>query len=256
VPLFYERTLNEDQTSVDLNENPWSMDFAIACSNLAWYGRPKDLNATPYPVWRTKEWNTAVYRTKDRSTEVTITRQASPYLVHLLALKKCVVHPEITFVVRARSDMNYYLMYDDYAGAFIVNVDKIMPPDDTARNEMEKWKETVSYRRAFDTVEAVKFSKGTKGKGSNRGHDYFRKLLDSEAEMGADEDGRPYTTYHLGDAYYTGDIRKFVGVVRWKLSDMEVPDHYFPEYLQADLVSIGVGRRGRCAERRGVTRND
>ncbi len=60
VPLFREKTLNEDQIAVDLNENPWSMDFAIACSNLAWYGRPKDLNATPYPVWHTKEWNTAV----------------------------------------------------------------------------------------------------------------------------------------------------------------------------------------------------
>jgi hypothetical protein len=106
VPLFHERTLNEDQIAVDLNENPWIMDFAIACSNLACYGRPKDLNATSYPVLRTKEWNTAVYRKKDHSTEVTITQQASPYVMHLLALKKCVVHSEITFVVRARSDVN------------------------------------------------------------------------------------------------------------------------------------------------------
>jgi hypothetical protein len=241
VPLIYEKTLNEDQLAVDLNENPWSKDFAIACSNLAWYGRPKDLNATPYPVWRTKEWNTAVYGKNDRSTEVTITRQASPYLVHLLALKKCRVHPEITFVVRARSDVNFYLMYDDYAGAFVVAVDRIMQPDEAARNEIEKWKETVSYRRVFDTEEAVIFSKGQKGKGAKMGNEYFRKLLESEATKGADKDGRPYTTYHLGDAYYTGDIRKLVGVVRWKSSDMEVADDYFPEYLQADLVGTGMG---------------
>jgi hypothetical protein len=135
-----------------------------------------------------------------------------------------VVHPEITFVVRARSDVNFYLMSDDYAGAFVVAVDKIMQPDDTARNEIEKWKDTVSYRRGFDTEEAVIFSKGKRGKGSNMGNDYFRKLLESEAKKGADKDGRPYTTYNLGDAYYTGDIHKFVGVVRWKLSDMEVAD--------------------------------
>jgi hypothetical protein len=56
-----------------------------------------------------------------------------------------------------------------------VAVDKIMQPDDTARNEIEKRKKTVSYRRGFDTEEAVKFSKGKKGKGSNMGNDYFRK---------------------------------------------------------------------------------
>jgi hypothetical protein len=79
----------------------------------------------------------------------------------------------------------------------------------------------VSYRRVFDTEEAVIFSKGQKGKGAKMGNEYFRKLLESEATKGADKDGRPYTTYHLGDAYYTGDIRRLVGVVRWKSSDME-----------------------------------
>jgi hypothetical protein len=99
----------------------------------------------------------------------------------------------------------------------------------------------VSYRRVFDTEEAVIFSKGQKGKGAKMGNEYFRKLLESETKKGADKDGRPYTTYHLGDAYYTGDIRKLVGVVRWKSSDMEVADDYFPEYLQADLVGTGMG---------------
>ena len=77
------------------------------------------------------------------------------------------------------------------------------------------------------------------------GNDYFRKLLADEGEMDPDEYGRPYTTYHVGDAYYsdyTGDIRKLVGVVRWISKDMKaVADDYFPEYLQANLVITGAG---------------
>ncbi len=57
--------------------------------------------------------------------------------MNLLVYKKCVVHPEMTFAVLARSDVNYYLMPDDYAGAFVVVVNKIMPPDDTAPIEIE-----------------------------------------------------------------------------------------------------------------------
>jgi hypothetical protein len=51
--------LNQVQkTKVELNENPWSIDFAIGCSNLAWYGNPE----APYPVWLMKQRETAVYR--------------------------------------------------------------------------------------------------------------------------------------------------------------------------------------------------
>lgn len=112
-----------------------------------------------------KELNTAVYGKEDQSTVVTITRQESPYLVHLLKLRGCAVHPGITFVVRARSDVNYYLMFDDCAGACVVTVDKIMPPDDATRNESERWKETMSYKRAFRTDEAVMYSKAGKARG-------------------------------------------------------------------------------------------
>ena len=144
--------------------------------------------------------------------------------------------------MRARSDVNYYLMFDDCAGACVVTVDKIMPPDDATRNESERWKETMSYKRAFRTDEAVMYSKAGKARGLHMGNDYFRKLLAEEAKMDPDEYGRPYTTYHVGDAYYTGDIRKLVGVVRWISKDMKaVADDYFPEYLQADLVITGAG---------------
>ena len=242
VPLIHETTLNKEQSEVELNQNPWSMDFAIACSDIAWYGKPEDLSGPPIPVWRMKELNTAVYGKEDQSTVVTITRQESPYLVHLLKLRGCAVHPGITFVVRARSDVNYYLMFDDCAGACVVTVDKIMPPDDATRNESERWKETMSYKRAFRTDEAVMYSKAGKARGLHMGNDYFRKLLAEEAKMDPDEYGRPYTTYHVGDAYYTGDIRKLVGVVRWISKDMKaVADDYFPEYLQADLVITGAG---------------
>jgi hypothetical protein len=89
----------------------------------------------------------------------------------------------------------------------------------------------VSYKLVFDAEEAVKFSQGKMGKGSNMGNDYFCKLLDSEAEKGADEDSIPYTTYHLGDAHNTGDF--------W--SAASGPSRH---------------RGGRCAEHQGMTRND
>jgi hypothetical protein len=57
------------------------------------------------------------------------------------------LYPGISFVVRARSDVNYYLMLDEYAGACVVFVDKIMPPNQDAQNERDKWNETMSFKR-------------------------------------------------------------------------------------------------------------
>jgi hypothetical protein len=43
---------------------------------------------------------------------------------------------------------------------------------------------------------------------------------------------------HLGDVFYTGDIRTLVGVVRWKSEGAkDLAEDYFPEYLQEDLVA-------------------
>jgi hypothetical protein len=239
VPIFLSELNTNQTTKVKLNENPWSMDFAIACSDLAWYGNEQD----PYPVWLMKERDTAVYGKGDHASEVTITRRASPYIGNMLRLKECRVHPGISFVVSARSEKNYYLMFDSYAGAFPVMVDKIMPPDNDARNETDKWKETISYRRVFHTEEAVKYSRGTKDKGLRMGHAFFRRKLAEEQEF-SEANGLevPFTTYHLGDVFYTGDIRRLVGVVRWKSEGAkDLAEDYFPEYLQADLVITGAG---------------
>jgi hypothetical protein len=237
-PLFPGKVseLNQEQkTKVILNENPWSMDFAIACSDLMWYGNPE----APYPVWQMKALDTAVYGKGSHASEVTITRRASPYLAHLLNLKGCVVYPGISFVVQARSDKNYYLLFNDYAGACLVMVDKIMPPDEDARTETDKYKETISYRRVFTTEEAVKNSKSKKDKGVYMGNAFFRRKLLQEQTI-SDELGAPFTTYHIGDAYYTGDIRTIVGVVRWKSEGAnDLAEDYFAEYLQADLVNTG-----------------
>jgi hypothetical protein len=109
VPIFLSKLNTNQITKVKLNENPWSMDFAIACSNLAWYGNEQN----PYPVWLMKERDTAVYGKGDKASEVTITRRASPYLSNMLRLKECRVHPGISFVVSAHSEKNYYLMFDN-----------------------------------------------------------------------------------------------------------------------------------------------
>ena len=145
--------------------------------------------------------------------------------------------------MRARSDVNYYLMFNDYAGACIVFVEKIMPPDETTRNERDKWSETMSFRRVFCTEEAASamHSKGKTSRGKCMGNAFFLKKLHEEEGIG-EKNGEPFTTYHVGDAYYTGDIRTLVGVVRWKSVDAEnLAEDYFPEYLQADLVSTGLG---------------
>ena len=237
VPIFLS-TLNPNQiTKVKLNENPWSMDFAIACSNLAWYGNEQN----PYPVWLMKERDTAVYGKGDKASEVTITRRASPYLSNMLRLKECRVHPGISFVVSAHSEKNYYLLFDNWAGACLVMVDKIMPPDKDARNERDKWSETFSYRRVFRTDEAARYSKGTKDKGLRMGNAFFRrKLIEEEAFSKANNLEEPFTTYHVGDVFYTGDIRTLVGVVRWKSEGAkDLAEDYFPEYLQAELVITG-----------------
>jgi hypothetical protein len=239
VPVFLSKLNTNQTTKVQLNENPWSMDFAIACSNLAWYGNEQD----PYPVWLMKERDTAVYGKGDHASEVTITRRASPYIGNMLRLKECRVHPGISFVVSARSEKNYYLMFDSYAGAFPVMVDKIMLPDVDARNETDKWKETFSYRRVFSLEEAVKNSRGTKDKGVRMGHAFFRrKLAEEQAFSKANDLEVPFTTYHVGDVFYTGDIRTLVGVVRWKSERAkDLAEDYFPEYLQADLFITGAG---------------
>jgi hypothetical protein len=244
MPLFPVRVsaLNSAQTEkVTLNENPWSIDFAIACSNLAWYGNPNN----PSPVWLMKEPKTAVYGKEGdagNSSEVTITRRASPYLEKLLSLKGCTVHPGISFVVRAKSMVYYYLMFDSYAGACLVTVDKIMARD------QDDWSETMSYRRVFTTKESATQSKHKNDTGMNRGNAYFRALLLKEEQTAEEEDsseqnsGEPFTTYHVGDVYYKGDIRTLVGVVRWKNEARHtLPDDYFKEYLQADLVNTGAG---------------
>jgi hypothetical protein len=239
VPIFLSKLNTNQITKVKLNENPWSMDFAIACSDLAWYGNEQN----PYPVWLMKERDTAVYGKGDKASEVTITRRASPYLSNMLRLKECRVHPGISFVVSAHSEKNYYLMFDNWAGACLVMVDKIMPPDNDARNETDKWKETISCRRVFRTDEAVKYSKGTKDKGLRMGNAFFRrKLTEEEAFSKANNLEEPFTTYHVGDVFYTGDIRTLVGVVRWKSEGAkDLAEDYFPEYLQADLVITGAG---------------
>jgi hypothetical protein len=161
----------------------------------------------------------------------------------MLRLKECRVHPGISFVVSARSEKNYYLMFDSYAGAFPVMVDKIMLPDVDARNETDKWKETFSYRRVFSLEEAVKNSRGTKDKGVRMGHAFFRrKLAEEQAFSKANDLEVPFTTYHVGDVFYTGDIRTLVGVVRWKSERAkDLAEDYFPEYLQADLFITGAG---------------
>jgi hypothetical protein len=237
LPLTPSVVLNEKQVEVELGENPWSMDFAIGCSNLVWFGNPH----CAYPVWLMKELSTAVFRTKKGKHEVTIKRQPSVHLRYLLGQKGCTVSPGIEFVVRAGCDRTYYLLFDDNAGALVVQVERIMAPDNDTYDEHRKWSETMSFRRVFDTGDAVMKAKGQKDRGEFLGEKALRNLYRREQDI-AKERGEPYTTFHVGDNRYLGDIRTLVGVVRWKdecATDLE--DGYFSEYRPADLVITGKG---------------
>jgi hypothetical protein len=231
--------LNKDQKDVVIPKNIWSYDFAAACGHLDYYAKNRGSNMPSRQVWLMKERDTAVLALVGSHLEATITRRASPYLMKLLELKGFDLSSsdlKITFTVRCNSGRNFYLMYDDYAGVVTVIVEKIMSPkaDKTGNvDEDEKWKETCEYRRVFDTKDACIKSKGRPSSGEYMGEAYFRKLLEEEQQNGTE-------TFHSGDCIYKGDIRKLVGVVRWKKINLtEIPRDYFHEYAEADLFDRG-----------------
>ena len=236
--MINQKRLNPEQQNVEFDTNPWSADFAIGCSHLCYYGNP----SAPYPVWMMKERDTAVFSTSDKEhepAEATITRRQSRYLRILLGLKECAVPTGITFRVRARSDRHYYLKFDDWAGALIVKVEKIMAPNPDARDDKAKWKETMSFRRVFDTQEAVAKSKDQRDRGQALGGKAMKELWRREMQLEKDT-GQSHTTYHVGDCRYVGDIRTLVGVVRWKSERaQDLAEDYFSEYPDADEVTTG-----------------
>jgi hypothetical protein len=128
------------------------------------------------------------------------------------------------------------IVLEEYLSSFVLE----FPPfvargaDKTGNvDEDEKWKETFEYRRVFDTKDSAKKSKGRPSTGEYMGEAYFRKLYSEEKQNGTE-------TFHSGDCIYKGDIRKLVGVVRWKKFTMtEIPSGYFHEYAEADLFDRG-----------------
>jgi hypothetical protein len=248
-PLIVRPYLNEDQKKVVISGEVWSIDFAAKCAYLAWYETNRGQQQKP--VWLMKEKDTAVFRLTDgKNLEATITRRASPYLKKLLSLKKedesC---PEeisgdtvgLKFDVRANSGRNYYLMYNDYAGVLTVKVESIHKPiEDSVEdcpvdelNEDTRWKSTMSFRRVFDTSDAVKKAKDQNDNGIYMGEKSLRDIWSKEK-------AGHVSTVHEGDCVYKGDIRTLVGVVRWQKEGMrDLPKDYFVENLRADLLITG-----------------
>jgi hypothetical protein len=245
-PLFSQKStkcLNKDQQELRIEKEVWSYEFAAGCAHLLWYESNRG-NTASYHAWLMKEKDTAVFHSNDgHPLEVTITRRPSPLLKKLLGLKRahgsCPVEVsdhdvEIKFEVRANSGRNYYLMYHDYAGVVMVKLEKIMKPnenDDLVDDD--KWGETMSFRRVFDTPDAVNKAKHQQDNGIYMGELAMREVLRKEkANVIA-------PTVHEGDCTYLGDIRTLVGVVRWKKEGMnDLPKDYFSEN-RTDLVLTG-----------------
>jgi hypothetical protein len=246
IPLFSQKSrkcLNKDQQELRIAKEVWSYEFAAGCAHLVWY-ESNHGNSASYHAWLMKEKDTAVFHSNDgKHLEVTITRRPSPLLKKLLGLKRahgsCPVEVsdhdvEIKIEVRANSGRNYYLMYHDYAGVVMVKPEKIMKPnenDDLVDDA--KWGETMSFRRVFDTPDAVNKAKHQQDNGIYMGELAMREVLRKEK---ANEIA---PTVHEGDCTYLGDIRTLVGVVRWKKEGMnDLPKDYFSEN-RTDLVLTG-----------------
>jgi hypothetical protein len=245
-PLTGRQGLNQKQENLKIDKNKWSIDFAAACGDLAWY----DTNQDKAHVWLMKEKDTAVFNSVGKSLHATITRRASPYLKKLLSMKKehgsC---PDeisgdnigLNFDVRADSGRNYYLMYNEYAGVVIVKVESIQKPVEDQHDQDEliedkSWESTMTFRRVFDTPDAVKKAKGQMDDGIYMGEKSLRAIWQKERESG---DSGSHTV-HEGDCVYRGDIRTLVGVVRWRKESMRnYQKDYFLEYQRADLLLTG-----------------
>jgi hypothetical protein len=232
--------LNTEQKNEGIPKNKWSMEFAAACGNLEYYGREKGSNKPHKQVWLMKEQDTAVFATVGTHLEATITRRPSPYLSKLLELKKIPGDAKINFVVRCNggcsSGRNHFLQYHEYAGVVIVAVEQILKPiEDKTGNvdEDTKYKETMVFRRVFDTRDAACKAKSCLPNERYMGEVYFRKLHREERATGIE-------TFHEGDTIYKGDIRTLVGIVRWQQAGLtDLPTNYFTEYLDADLLRMG-----------------
>ena len=114
-----------------------------------------------------------------------------------------------------------------------------MAPNPDARDDKAKWKETMSFRRVFDTQEAAAKSKDQRDRGQALGGKAMKELWRREMQLEKDT-GQSHTTYHVGDCRYVGDIRTLVGVVRWKSERaQDLAEDYFSEYPDADEVTTG-----------------
>jgi hypothetical protein len=188
------KVLNRDQMEQVIAKEVWSIDFTAACSHLAWYENNSDQTRH---VWLMTAKDTAVFNViVGKPLEVTITRRASPYLKRLLAMKKahgsCPAEISddvgIKFDVRANSGRNYYMMYHDFAGVLIVKVEGLNKPDvNSVLNEDESWAKTMTFRRVFDTKDAVTKAKGQKDNGIYMGEKAMREVWRKELENMVDE---------------------------------------------------------------------
>ena len=98
----------------------------------------------------------------------------------------------------------------------------------------------MSFRRVFDSQEAATKSKRQKDNGKALGGKAMAKIYREEQRLEKDHQGKSFTTYHVGDCRYLGDIRTLIGVVRWKSEHAnDLADDYFKEYKDAEEVTTG-----------------
>jgi hypothetical protein len=116
----------------------------------------------------------------------------------------------ISFDVKVADDDDavdgyYYIMYDDFAGAMMVEVINI-----SDRPKGKCFEDTVKFRRVYSAPEAV--NRVDKTQSTTRYLGKFDLQKFAQREVDGDPDS---VTYHVGDCEYTGDVRKMIGVVRW-----------------------------------------
>ena len=206
-------------------------------------------NATGY---KRRPWkkSTVVYKKKEgQALSADVTRD-------FITLKNCTMD-NIQFTVQnpgAGGNTRYFfIMYDSFSGACLVDVVKVAEPCKTGNVKIRQ-DQTIHFRRVWTTMEASSRCDTEQ----NTQHGLLGSI--SLREKLKENMNEKKERYHVGDVVYEdGDIRDFIGIVKWYPDQYQdaadLPKAYFPaEYPKADCIRIGAHfsqTRGSLPKRRG-----
>ena len=149
----------------------------------------------------------------------------------------------------------YYIMYDSFAGAMLVEPTFILKVAPKGR-QRQQYANSIRYRRVYRSKEALNRTDSTQDSKKYLGKDSLQKFAEQEVEGDPDS-----VTYHVGDCEYTGDVKLIIGVVRWFSESYRrtrgaaaiKAGRAIWQYPKADLVFTGAPFSEQATSRRRKT---